>query len=146
MKRFEEAFRKGLSNATVAEQNLEEIRGVIKAASDEIAETTKNAISGIEIEQRERIVQDPNVHIINFSRPYPGKKIKFNGLVAKRNGPEQKSALICEIVIDTIGYPVRLRYANRDTMCADKQAFENGLTEVLEHPTTGEAIGKLLKA
>ena len=72
------------------------------------------------------------------------QRVSYNAIIAK-NTLTSSDIPIAEYTIDRReGYPVTIKWADRDESCLSKEALTATLKEVLSDPSTGRILEKLL--
>ncbi len=134
---FKEAYKAGLEAAELADKNIEEIDAVFNELDAEISSLNEGKIRVIRgIAEREK------AGLIAILRPL-NTPIPYQAIIAK-NSKTSKEEAIAEYEIDRQGYPIRLKWADREESCFTKEALKATIEEILADPATGKAFQKLL--
>lgn len=142
MTSFVESFNRGVQNAEQAQNNRREISDVIGQLSRDIVAASGGMIESVALEERRRL--DTSVAGAAAALFGESRTKSYYVLAAHHPQDEIPTVDLCEVTIPAGGYPVSIKYYNRDVACADREAFENALAELLEDPRIGEKLHSLM--
>ena len=134
---FITAFKTGLNAADIADKNKREINSVFEELNEQLAKATDGKVK---VEIRD------NFSVFSL-RLFDEKQPKKNQAIWAFN-PLFKSAGAKELArwdLDPNGYPCKISFSNKELYCEDKPALERTLANMLQDPTVGEALSKLIQ-
>jgi hypothetical protein len=141
---FAQAFQKGLEAAEVSKPAKVEILQILLKMRKDILNKSEGKIS-IEFE-----LGDPVDEMNDIGKMFSHSSLFFGSeepkITAKRaDKPKDSEFTLATWSMGSYGYPCRLKYAGKELICEDGEAFQNALAELLMHPTVGEKLFALLE-
>ena len=139
---FTDAYKKGLEASKSVKNNLEEIDAVFDNLKAEILASSENKIS---IERGLASYSDlSNYEAITITAIEALKRrVPYKVIIAK-NVETSSERPIAEYDIDRKGYPVTIKWTDRNESCQTKDALIATLKDLLADPSTGRKIETLL--
>jgi hypothetical protein len=147
MSKFADAYKAGIDAGQQAIESIQEIDSVFEELDREISSMNGGKLSIIRKEKtyKRKVMRkltnlEKSLGIMGPS-PYYEEEISYNAIVLKRDKDEIE---IAEYEMSETGYPITLKWSNREEGCWDKDALTETLEEILAFPATGKAVVKLL--
>ena len=131
---FITAFEAGLNAAGIADKNKREINSVFEELNKQLAKATDGKVN---IELRTPSL----LRLIYAEQSKKNQAIyAFNPLIKSADAKE-----LARWNLDPNGYPCKISFSNKELYCGDKSALERTLADMLQDPTVGEALSKLIQ-
>jgi hypothetical protein len=144
---FVDAFQVGIDAGKQALRNTQEIDLVFNELEREISENSQGKlhVSREEMSRKRRVWQ--RVSTLDSAlgpyapKPYYDETVSYDAIVV---GNGNRKVAIAEYEISETGYPIVIKWADREASCWDREALTETLQELLADAATGKTIFQLL--
>ena len=140
---YTKAFEQGLNAYHDVERATREVNETLK----EFAEQVSRA-SGQKVHIRQESFPRPGTGFVpqTLHGPRMIPQQPYLALMAHPSATSENGIELCRYTLAPTGYPVRLRYSDTETVCADRAELMAGLQDLLSDPWAGGVFSRAMRS